>query len=606
MMILALLVKATALLGVAFLAYLLVARRASAAARHLLWTLAVAGLLVLPLFAAVVPGWARLEVPAPGGTAVAEGVAPVARFAADSMPSVMTTEAGSITAAPSANGGEQLDAAALLYGIGVVILLLRLAAQRWSIARLTRRATTVSDAGWTRLVEDGASRLGVRRFVSVRRSLEHTMPMAVGIRRPSILLPAEADDWSDDRRRAVVFHELAHVARHDCLIQTLAAIACAIYWVHPGAWWMARRLRVERELACDDRVLSAGAHADDYACHLLEIAYALRSDVAPALAVTMAAPHQLEGRLRALLDGERRRTPPRLRTRLAAGAVMALVVATLGGFTIDRSQLDAAGKAGEPLLAVQDTPRLAFEVASVKPNKSVETGGFIRRMRGGTFSVGNQTLLQLIRFAYGLQGVQLVGAPDWMRTERFDITAKAPAEVPTSAPGQLVPEALMLRSLLEDRFRLAMHRETRQLPIYALVIARSDGRLGPQIRRPATDFCARRAKEAEKGNPQPFGEGYQVCGMRGNDRGLTAGAFPIRGFSNFLAAEVDRIVIDRTGLTGEWDFELKWSPPNAPSADPDRPSIFTALEEQLGLRLEPTTGPVEVMVIDGVEPPTPD
>lgn len=164
----------------------------------------------------------------------------------------------------------------------------------------------------------------------------------------------------------------------------------------------------------------------------------------------------------------------------------------------------------------------------------------------------------------------------------------------------------MLRSLLEDRFRLAMHRETREVPIYALVVARSDGRLGPQIRRPATDFCARRAKEAEKGNPQPFGEGYQVCGMRGNDQGLTAGAFPIRGFANFLASEVARIVIDRTGLTGEWDFELKWSPPNAQSPDPDRPSIFTALEEQLGLRLEPMTGPVEVMVIDRVELPTPN
>jgi uncharacterized protein (TIGR03435 family) len=243
----------------------------------------------------------------------------------------------------------------------------------------------------------------------------------------------------------------------------------------------------------------------------------------------------------------------------------------------------------------------------VKPNKSVETGGFIQRMRpGGSFSAGNQTLLQLIRFAYGIQGsLQLVGAPDWIRTERFDIVAKAPADIPPTAPGQPVPEALLLRSLLEDRFRLAMHRETRQLPIYALVIARSDGRLGPHIRRPANDYCAQRAKEIEKGNPQPFGVG-QVCGMRGNNEGLTAGAFPIRGFANFLAGEAGRVVVDRTGLTGEWDFELKWSPPNAPSPDPDRPSIFTALEEQLGLRLEPTTGPVEVLVIDRVEALIPD
>jgi uncharacterized protein (TIGR03435 family) len=605
MMILAILIKATALLGVAFLAYVLMARRASAAARHLLWTLAVAGLLGLPLFVAVAPGWARFEVSAPAGTTFAESVAPVARFAADVMPSAATSEPEPGPAAPSAARGGWLDMAARLYVLGVAVLLLRLAAQRWSIARITRRATAVTDTGWTRLVEDGASRLAVHRQVSVRRGLDHTMPMAVGIRRPSILVPAEADDWPADRRQAIVLHELAHVARHDCLIQTLAAIACAIYWVHPGVWWVARRLRVERELACDDRVLSAGAPAHDYAGHLLEIAYALNSDVAPALAVTMAAPRQLEGRLHALLDDQQPRTPPRLRSRIAAGTAMAIIVVTFAGVTIDGSRPNAIGDAGGPLLAIQDAPRLAFEVASVKPNKSDETGGFIQRMRGGTFNVGNQTLLQLIRFAYGIQGFQLVGAPDWFRTARFDIAAKTSAEIPPSAPGQPSPEAFMLRALLEDRFRLATHRETRQIPIYALVIARSDGRLGPQIRRPANDYCGQRAKEAEKAPPPPMGIG-PVCGIRGNSQQLTAGSFAIGGFTNFLSSETDRVVIDRTGLTGVWDFELKWSPPNAPSPDADRPSIFTALEEQLGLRLEPTTGPVEVLVIDRVEALIPD
>jgi len=603
MMILAILVKATAVLAFAVLAYLLAVRRAAAAARHLLWTLVVVGLLALPLLVAVTPDWARLQVPATAAAAPGP-IAPVARFAADLVTDSVTVATGSVAGASTAEQITWLNVAAVLYVLGIVVMLGRLAVQRWSISRLTRRATLVTDAAWAALVADGAGRLGIRRPVVVCRSLEQTMPMAIGTRRPVILIPAAADEWSDDRRRAVVLHELAHVARHDCFVQTLAAIATAIYWVHPGVWWAARRLRIEREHACDDRVLRAGAHAHDYAGHLLEIAYALRSDVAPALAVTMAAPHQLERRLRALLDDKQRRTSPRFRSRVAAVTVTAIVVATLAGATIDGSRLNALGEAGAPLLAIQDAPPLAFEVASVKPNKSVETGGFIQRMRGGTFSVGNQTLLQLIRFAYGIQGFQLVGAPAWMRTERFDIVAKAPAEIPATAPGQPSAEALMLRSLLEDRFQLTMHRETREVPVYALVLARSDGRLGPQIHRTATDFCAQRAKASEKA-PQPFGEG-QVCGIRGNDRSLTAGAFPIRGFVNFLASEVDRIVIDRTGLTGEWDFELKWSPPNAPSPDPDRPSMFTALEEQLGLRLEATTGPVEVMVIDRIEPLKPN
>ena len=137
------------------------------------------------------------------------------------------------------------------------------------------------------------------------------MPMAFGTRRPSILIPAIADTWPDDRRRAVVLHELAHVARYDCLTQTLAFAACAMYWFHPAVWWVARRLRIERELACDDRVIAAGTQPREYAGHLLEIAYSFGGHRAPALAVSMARPRQLEGRMLAALDAARNRAFPR-------------------------------------------------------------------------------------------------------------------------------------------------------------------------------------------------------------------------------------------------------------------------------------------------------
>jgi len=163
----------------------------------------------------------------------------------------------------------------------------------------------------------------------------------------------------------------------------------------------------------------------------------------------------------------------------------------------------------------------------------------------------------------------------------------------------------MLRSLLEDRFRMSVRREIRDLPIYALVIARADGRLGPRLRRPTSDFCARRAAAADKGIDMPPPAGT-VCGIRGNSNELTAGSFPIAGFARFLAGESGRLVVDRTGLTGEWDFDLKWSAPGAPNPDPDHPVIFTALLEQLGLRLEATNGPVEALVIDRIEALIPD
>src|SRR4029077_19004032 len=139
---------------------------------------------------------------------------------------------------------------------------------------------------WTGLLIECAGLMGIQRPVRLLRSRDRTMPMAFGLRVPVILLPSLADDWSEDRRRAVLLHELAHIARHDCLTQLLAAVACALYWPHPGVWWVARRLRVERELACDDRVLQAGTHAREYAEHLLELAYALGGYRAPALVVS--------------------------------------------------------------------------------------------------------------------------------------------------------------------------------------------------------------------------------------------------------------------------------------------------------------------------------
>ena len=152
---------------------------------------------------------------------------------------------------------------------------------------------------------------------------------------------------------------------------------------------------------------------------------------------------------------------------------------------------------------------------------------------------------------------------------------------------------------------MACDLEIRDLPIYALVIARADGRLGPRLRRPASDFCAHRSEAAGKGIDMPVPAG-SVCGIRGNSNELTAGSFPIAGFARFLAGESGRLVVDRTGLTGDWDFDLKWSAPTVPNPDPDHPVIFTALQEQLGLRREATNGPVDALVIDRIEPLIPD
>ena len=263
----------------------------------------------------------------------------------------------------------------------------------------------------------------------------------------------------------------------------------------------------------------------------------------------------------------------------------------------------------------------AFEVASIKPNNSGDGRVMMQQQPGGRFTATNVPLRLLIRNAYQLQDFQIVGAPSWINSERYDIVAKAedgtPPETPSldrTGPNRL---QLMMRSLLAERFQLAVHHETRELPIYALVVARSDGKLGPELRKSDVDcnavFAAGRGRgmPPPPGPPQP-GERPQ-CGLRIGMGNLAMGGTPLSQFANSLAMFVGRTVQDKTGLTGNYDVLLTWTPdqmpqrppgaPEPPPADPNGPSIFTALQEQLGLKLDSQKGPVSVLVIDRVERP---
>jgi bla regulator protein blaR1 len=173
----------------------------------------------------------------------------------------------------------------------------------------------------------------------------------------------------------------------------------------------------------------------------------------------------------------------------------------------------------------------------------------------------------------------------------------------------------MLRSLLADRFRLSVHNETRELPVYALTMARTDGRLGSQLKQSTVDCQA--ARGAGRGGP-PTGAGTPPCSMRVAPGALFLSGFPLSQLATALSNFVRRTVVDSTGLAGTFDVELHWTPeqmpqgtapsgaPPLPPPDPNGPSIFTAVQEQLGLKLEASKVPQEVLVIDHVELPTPD
>ena len=221
----------------------------------------------------------------------------------------------------------------------------------------------------------------------------------------------------------------------------------------------------------------------------------------------------------------------------------------------------------------------------------------MRRLPGVGLEAGNVTPRDLILFAYDIQRPYLIGLPGWAENERFDIMARAGAGL-QSPPAASNVEWLMLRKLLEDRFGLIVHPETREMQVYALV--RRDGQLGPQLRRSEVDCTSPSPPANVAGQPR--------CTSR-NGPGFTAAVGrPISAFLFFLTGQVQRAVIDRTGLTGTWDIELTFSPDGlaAPAATPQDSgaSLFTALQEQLGLRLEPSTGPVQVLVIDRLDRPT--
>ncbi len=351
MMLISILLKASVLLAAIGLIHAAFARRMSAAMRHWLWSLAIIGLLLLPVPALALPGWTVLELPAPPGFETVRVVQsnPVSSPVADA-----SAVAGE-SASPRMGAIPWAIALPAVYAAGVLLLLARVILERYALQRLVRRAAVVDDADWTALLHECARRVNARRTVRLLRNPQQTMPMAFGTVRPTVVIPADADRWTTGRRRAVLLHELAHVARYDCFTQMLAATACAFYWIHPMVWWLARRLRVERELACDDCVLMAGTQAREYAEDLLELAYTLGNRRAPALAVSMAASSQIEGRMLAVLDDGRNRTTPAwpFRALVAVTAIALVIPFAVATAAAGRSNLPLASTAERPLAFAQ-------------------------------------------------------------------------------------------------------------------------------------------------------------------------------------------------------------------------------------------------------------
>jgi bla regulator protein blaR1 len=259
--------------------------------------------------------------------------------------------------------------------------------------------------------------------------------------------------------------------------------------------------------------------------------------------------------------------------------------------------LSQAGGGGKP----------SFEVASIKPNNSGDNRVMFR-FNGGRYTIVGATVKMLIQQAYRVREFQLSGGPGWIGSDRFDIEAK-PENIADMNPERM---PLLLQSLLEERFQLKTHKDTKELPIYELFIGKDGTKLKnvPEPPRPAP---------GSPGAPPPGPGGPMPPGAFRIGRGeMMGGAIPFDNFLQSLSSMLGRTVVNKTGLSGFFDIQLHWAPDPGetgpfgpvpfvqppPPADPAGPSIFTALQEQLGLRLESSKGPVDVLVIDSIEKPS--
>jgi uncharacterized protein (TIGR03435 family) len=441
-----------------------------------------------------------------------------------------------------------------LWFAGAVVFWVRLTAGWLIAARLRRISIRTAPPEWQRTLDRIKARIGVSRPVRLLVSAIVQAPAVVGWLRPLVLMPVGAlAGLPAEHVEMLLAHELAHIRRHDYLVNIIQSIAEALLFYHPAVWWISGHLRAEREVCCDDIAVAIGGDAFTYARALAGLA----SRRPPLLNLAVAADGgSLPERIGRLLDQPVRNARPRPGAALAAAILL--------------------GLAAWGLLA-QPQPVRKFEAVTIKPNEL--GGGHSHSHTSDGRWNASMTTKSLIEFAFGIRSFQLEGGPGWLDEKNYDFVATTGDATPLM-DRNLRP---YLQSLLRDRFHLVYHRTQKEFSVYALVTARGGPKLTPST-----------GDEKDSGTHSNGNHG--IVHMTGTN--LT-----MAGFASFLARQMDRPVIDRTGIPGTYDVKLDWS---TGDADTTLPTVFSALQEQLGLRLESGKGPVEILVIDSVDLPTPN
>ena len=465
--------------------------------------------------------------------------------------------------------------------------------------------------------------------ITLRLSPGEIEPGVFGVFRTTLLWPSRLSDRLDDAQiEAIMAHEVEHVRHRDNLTCAVHALVETLFWFHPLVRWMSKKMTEERERSCDEKVVQLNARPEAYAESILKVCgFCLEP---PAACVSGVSGANLKDRILRIMT---RRSGVKLSSARKAGlcAAAVLILAFPIGFGVLHGQSASSSGSTSSQSSVKDLPK--FDAATIKPNTAIGNNLMIMMKPDGVSFKGIQVQM-LLEDALGVERDRIVGAPKWVQSNRYDIEAKvAPEDASKMDRLKMDQRREMLLPLLEERFHLKYHHETRELPMYALVVAKGGPKLTESKPGQPMSFPDGQPAPPEgsmpPGGPGSFAkpDGPPGAGNRpviGEGMRMRPGSIQSRGGNitflvHSLSGMLGRTVVDKTGLTGNYDFSLNWTPDESmrnvfagpeggpqgdASPDAGGPTLFTALEEQLGLKLESQKGKVDVIVIDHIDQPS--
>lgn len=503
--------------------------------------------------------------------------------------------AGDFPIAPvptTSNPDPVLLAAVVFWFSGVTILALRLGGGWWYVCRLHRRARRLAASQWTAVGQTIAARLGVTRLVQVVDSDLLDTPTVIGWISPVIVLPVAAlANLSPAQVEGILAHELAHIRRHDYLANLLQTAAETLLFYHPAVWWLSARIRTEREHCCDDLAVAVAGDRVAYASALAELETFRATPTRFALAATGGS---LLVRISRLLSPPA--DPVTRNSNKAGGALVLLMLVSLGATL----PLLAATRGAVHVQARQNVTRVALR--RDMPARAAGNGIVTRpdTLADVSFVVGpdrvtvtNSTLRDLVRFAYGVQPGQVQGGPEWLDSDRFNITAEG-----EQGPDPLATGSRALQTALAERFQLTLRHQSSAAPAYVLT-TREDGPVGSRLRLSSSPCSPRHDVVSNPPDERSLAQlglrpdgPPQACGLAWiGDRSVQGRGVQMDMVARALSQTrlLGREVIDRTGLDGTFDFDLDLT---------TEPTLAEALHAQLGLMLAEDTVPAHIVIVD--------